>query len=186
MGGECHRQRGEVSFVAAAGESAVKAGVPADTFADPANCLGFNLGSELRTRKTGKLRIKRGDEGFREDRDVGRRGIHQSEIVSGRDVETLVDKFGGEVVENAGGIVAKFGHGVGEMPEGAFPGRQLNGAVRERIEIRVNAVDELIAEPAARFVVESEVRFRIVHSRVVHSKIGPLRSILLIGLRGRG
>ncbi len=159
VSGEGHRKRGEIGFVATAGKGAVEGGGPADTFADPAHGFGFNLRGELRAREAGELRIERGDQGFGENGDVSRRGIHQAEVVRGGNVESLVDELSGDVVENARGIGAEFGHGVAELIEGALPGRQLNGAVRERIEVGVNAVDELIAELAARFVVESEIHW---------------------------
>ena len=159
VSGEGHRERGKIGFVATAGKGAVEGGGPADSFADPAHGFGFNLRGELRACEAGELRIQCGDEGFSENCDVSRRGIHQAKVVGGGNVEPLVDELGGDVVENAGGVGCEFGHGVAELIEGALPGRQLNGAVRERIEVGVNAVDELIAELAARFVIESEVHW---------------------------
>ena len=106
VSGESHCERGKVCFVATAGEGAVEGGGPADTFADPAHGLGFNLRGELRAREAGELRIERGDEGFGENGDVGRRGIHQAEVVGGGNVESLVDELGGDVVENARGVGA--------------------------------------------------------------------------------
>jgi len=98
---EGHCQRREISFVAATGEGAVEGRGPTDTLANPADSLGFDFRSELGAGEAGELRIERRDQSLGKNGDVSRRGIHQAEVVGRGNVESLVDEFGGDVVENS-------------------------------------------------------------------------------------
>ncbi len=158
MCGQGQRQRAEVSFIAAAGESAIKRFVPADALTNPAHRLFFNLGSKLGTRQSRKLRIQRCYQRLRQHCHVCGRGIHQAKIVGAGNVEPFRDHLAANVVENFGGVFAELRQTVGEIGKRALLQRELDWPVGQAGEIFVDAVNQLVAQPAASFGIEVKAR----------------------------
>ncbi len=117
--GQGQRQRTEVGLVAAAGECAVKLGIPTDALTDPTHRLLFDLRGQLGPRQTGQLRIEGCHQGFGEYGHISRRRIHQAKVVGAGHMKAANDQLRTDVVENLGRIFAEFGKLVGEIVEGA-------------------------------------------------------------------
>ena len=142
-----NRERAQVGFRAAAGKCAAELIlVPANSLRDPAEGLLFNPRCELRPRQRSQLRIQRGDQGLRQHRHIGWRGIDQAKIIRAGNMKSLIDHLRANVVEDSRSFIANFGQSGLIKKKAALRGGRLHWAIFQRGKIFVDAVDQLIAK----------------------------------------
>ncbi len=170
---QCQGECAEVGFIAAAGEGAVEWLLPSETFADPANGFGLDLGRKLRTAGGCQLRIERSDQRLRQNASVGGRRIHQAKVVGRAKMKSAVDHLlrglpqkARELVVSVAVHAAMFGgllqypglgHSVAQRLKRALFHGCLYRASRERLKVVVDQVNQLVAELAP----SSEVQFKV-------------------------
>lgn len=71
-------------------------------------------------------------------------------------MKALVHEFAADVVEDGCCIFANLRHAVAKGAKGALFERKLDGALRKGLEVRVDVIDEFVAELAARLGIEGE------------------------------
>ena len=106
--------------------------------------------ADLRPVQAGELRIERGDEGLGEERHVGRRGIHHSQIVCAGNVEPVVDQFTADLIENLARVFPGLREPAKTGRINPVLGGGLNWTIGQRSKEPVYHFYKLVTEFAAR------------------------------------
>src|SRR5229473_3882560 len=147
--GERHGQCTEIRFIPAACERSTGRILPSHQLPNPANGFRLDSRSGLRPVETGELRIERGDQGLGEERHVSRRGIHHSKIMRARNVESIVDQFTADLIENLSRVFPGLREPAKTGRINPVLGGGLNWAIGQRSKEPVYHFYKLVTEFAA-------------------------------------
>src|SRR5580765_8096085 len=163
--GEVMRQRerhaAEVRFVTSAGERAAEFAVPTDALGNPAHSLEFDLRSELRPCQCRQLRIQGRYHRLRDESHVGRRRVHEAEVVRAGYMKSLGYHLAKDFLQHDERVCPVLRQRIVQGSIGSFLSRQLHRSVRQRRVVLINKLNETLADFTASVGIKIEAHRKL-------------------------